>query len=379
VGAPGKARAQVEQEPASGGPNWAERVFFGSVGSKHLATFCRQFGSYLDAGVDPRKALLTLEGQFARTALGPVIGRLVLAVRKGETLSDAMAKEPQAFDSLFLSLMRVAEARGGVPETLRRLANQYEARTRLVRQARTAMIYPIAVLLIAGGVAVLLTFFVLPVLVAILEDMGKHKALPLPTRMLIGLTHFLSAYGWWGIPLALIGTVAGLRVAYRAPAGKAALDEAVLYVPVLGMLLRKVDTTRFARTLASLLDGGVDVGRSLSMTADVMRLTPFRRAVEGTRSMVKEGSELGEALRVSGRFPPDVLAAVDAGEATGKLPETLDRVADDYEEQVASIVKNLGVLIQPVLVVVMGGFVLFIALAFVMAYVSVIMDLAGGG
>ena len=369
----------MEQEPAAGGPNWAERVVFGSVGSKQLATFCRQFGSYLDAGIDTKKALLTLEGQFARTALGPVLGRLVLAVRKGDTLSDAMAKEPQAFDSLFLSLMRVAEARGGVPEALRRLANQYEARSRLVRQARTAMIYPIVVLLIAGGVAVLLTFFVLPVLVSILEDMGKQKVLPLPTRMLIGLTHFLRAYGWWGIPLALVAAGSGLRVAYRAAAGKAAIDEAVLYMPVLGMLLRKVDTSRFARTLSSLLDGGVDVGRSLSMTADVMRLTPFRRAVLGTRSMVKEGSELAEALRLSGRFPPDLLAAVESGEATGKLPETLDRVADDYEEQVESIVKNLGALIQPILMVVMGGFVLFIALAFVMAYVSVLMDLAGGG
>ena len=375
-------RPQREREPEpispSGGPNWAERVVFGNVGAKTLSTFCRQFGSYLDAGVDPKKALLSLEAQFARTALGPIVGRLILAVRKGETLSDAMAAEPKAFDSLFLSLMRAAEARGGVPETLRRLAKHYEARDRLMRQARSAMIYPVAVLTIAGGVAALLTFFVLPQLVAILEDMVKGKPLPLPTRLLIGLTHFATTYGWWAVPLVLGGAIAGLRVAYRSPAGKGAIDEAALYVPVLGMLLRKIDTTRFARTLSSLLDGGVDVGRSLAMTADVMRLTPFRRAVLGGRAMVKEGTELGEALRASGRFPVDVLAAVDSGEATGTLPETLERVADDYEEQVASMVKNLGVLIQPFLFLAIGGFVLFIAIAFFAAYASVIMDLAGG-
>ena len=245
-------------------------------------------------------------------------------------------------------------------------------------QARSAMIYPIAVLTIAGAVAAFLTFFVLPGLVSILEDMGKSKPLPLPTRLLIGLTHLATSYGWWVIPLLVVGAIAGLRVAYRTPAGKGAIDEAALYVPVLGMLLRKVDTTRFARTLSSLLEGGIKVDRSLAMTADVMRLTPFERAVLGSRAMVKEGSELGEALKASGRFPVDVLAAVDSGEATGTLPETLDRVADEYEEQVTATVKNLGVLIQPFLFLAIGGFVLFIAIAFFAAYASVLMDLAGG-
>lgn len=387
AGPPGRAEAAGPRPardrepaplPAAGGPNWFERVVFGSVGLRTLATFCRQFASYLDAGVDPNRALQSLQAQFARTAMGPVVERLILAARRGDTLSEAMAAEPKVFDAFFLSLMRVAEIRGKIPENLRVLAKQYESRDRLLRQARAGMIYPVAVMIIGGGVAFLLTFFVLPGLVSILEDMGKGKPLPLPTRLLIGLTHLATTYGWWTLPVLLVGTFVGLRQLYRTPPGKAALDEAVLYVPVLGMLLRKVDTSRFARTLSSLLDGGIDPGRSLAMTADVMRLTPFRRALLGTRSMVKEGSELGEALRVSGRFPEDVLAAVESGEATGSLPETLDRVADDYEEQVSGIVKNLGALLQPVLFLALGGFVLFIAIAFIAAYASLLMDLAGG-
>src|SRR4051794_31699851 len=146
------ARDEATLMPESGGPAWFERVLFGSVGTAHLAGFCRQFASYSDAGVDLLKSLASLQKQFSRTALGPVLERLQLAVRRGDSLGDAMAREPQAFDPLFLSMIRVAEARGGVPETMRLMAGHYEARLRLIRQARSAMIYPIAVILIAGAV-----------------------------------------------------------------------------------------------------------------------------------------------------------------------------------------------------------------------------------
>ena len=376
----GRPRADREPLPVAGGPTWAERVFFGSVGSGQLAVFCRQFGSYLEAGVDLKKTLASLQDQFARTALGPVLGRLGQAIRRGDALSEAMAREPSAFDSLFLAMIRAAEARGGVPEVLRRLADHYEARRRLLRQAKAALIYPVAVLVVAGGVVLLLVYGILPMLIGILEDMTKGKGgvdLPLPTRLLIGMTHFARAVGWWAAPLAAVGAAVGLRMAYKTPGGKAAVDEACLYVPVLGKLLRKLETARFSRTLASLLDGGVDLGTSLALTADVLRLAPYRRALEGSRAMVAQGGELADALRTSGRFGPDVIATVEAGEETGRLPESLDHLADDYEEQVTYMVKNLGSLIQPFLTVALGGFVLFIALAFIMAYVSLISGLAG--
>ncbi len=380
---PGGSNAwEAPTAQAAEAPNWWERWMFGSVSPGQLSAFCRQFASYLDAGVDLKRAVSNLQDQYSRTALGPALGRLGQAIRRGDGLAEAMARDPRTFDPLFLAMMRAAEARGGVPEILRRLSVQYESKRRLLRQAKSALIYPISVLAIAGGVTVLIVYFVLPGLISLLEDGlrgrgGGAESLPGPTRLLIGMTNFATTVGWWAVPLAVAATVFGLRFAYRTPPGRAAIDEACLHVPVLGLLLRKIDTARLARTLGSLLEGGVDIGQSLELTTDVLRLAPFRRALRGARSMVREGADLAEALNVTGRFPNDVIASVESGEESGRLPESLDHLADDYEEQVTHMVKNLGSLIQPILTIVLGGFVLFIAVAFLMAYASLLTGLAG--
>ena len=378
-------KADREPTPAEGGPTLVERIVLGQVSTGHLATFCRQFASYLDAGVPLIKAAGTAcQKQFARTALGPVIGRLSLTIRRGDSLGDAFARERQAFDPLFLSMIRVAEARRRAPPrplpARMGCDRHYEAKRRLFRQARSALIYPASVVLIATIVGGLLTIFILPKLVGLLEDIaGKGRAdLPAPTRALIALSHFVQTIGWFVLPLGFFGGLFGLAWLYRTPRGKAALDEVSLYIPVFGKLLRKIDIARFARTLSALLSAGVDYGESLDLTADVLHLVPLRRAIRGARSLVLEGDELSDALNTSRRFPPDVIAIVNSGEETGRLPETLEKLADDYEEQVEYMVKNLGSLIQPLIILVLGGIVGFIVLAFVMAYVSVISGLAGG-
>lgn len=375
-----KAKAAPDREPtpASGGPGWIERVVFGRVSTTHLAQFSRQFGAYLDAGVDLLRSLDSLQKQFARTALGPVIGRIALGVRRGDSLSDAMRREPQAFDAQFLAMMGVAEARGGIPETMKMMASGYEAKQRLLRQARSAMIYPIAVITIAFAVGMLLTLFVLPGLVEILEDTIRSRGgieLPLPTRILIAVNRFMLRMGWLVVPLAVVGSIFGGIWLYKKPKGKAFLDEVAMRLPVLGKLFRMIDTTRFARTLGVLTEAGVDIGGSLDLTAAVMKLTPFRRAVTAARAAVMEGSELSDALDASRRFSPDVIAIVNSGEETGKLPESLDRLADDYEERVEFMVKNLGSLIQPLIFIFLGGVVLFIAIAFLSVYIMLLTSL----
>src|SRR4051794_23059654 len=295
---------EVVAEPR--GPGWWERIFFGRVGSGQLALYCRQFASYSDAGVDLLKALSSLERQFAKTALGPVTGRLLQAVRRGDTLSEAMEREPQAFDSLFLSMIKVAEARGGVPETLRMLSRHYEARQSLIRQARSAMIYPIAVLLVASAVVTMLTLWLLPMFISLLNEVaGRGATLPLPSRVLMGFSRFIQTLGWWLVPLvAVAAPLIAFRI-YRTAAGKRVIDELALYVPVLGSLLSKLDTARFARALSTLMGAGVDVGTSLDLTAGVMQLEPFRRAIRDARVQVLDGSELSVALGVSRRFSTD--------------------------------------------------------------------------
>ncbi len=284
--------AQVLQErarPRSGnrhqrrrsrrGPGLWERIVFGRVGSGQLATFCRQFAAYMNAGVDIGKSLANLERQFKMTALGPVIGRLRDAVRRGDSFAEACAREPGAFDALFLGMIKAAEARGGLPETLRMMSRHYEKRQSLIRQARSAMIYPIIVLMLASLVAAGMSIWLLPMFAAMLKDLGGASAsLPLPSRILMAFSDFIQHSGWLIFPVVLVGTPIALLRTYKTKAGKAAMDRMILWVPVFGSLVHKIDTSRFARTLSALLNAGVDMGSSLSLTADVLHLDPYRRA-----------------------------------------------------------------------------------------------------
>lgn len=372
--------AGAEREQGKGGAGLTERVRYGGASSGVLATFCRQAATYLDAGVDLSKALGSLQKQMSATAMGPVCGRLREAVRRGDDLATAVAREPQAFDGLFISMIRVAEARGGLPETLKRMASHYEARQRLARQARSALIYPVILTSIAFAVMWLLTTFVLPKLVAILSDMarGNEASLPGPTRALIAMTNFLTSFGWWAVPLAL-GVGAFLLVRwYRTAAGRATLGAIALRVPVFGELLRQIETTRFARVLGALLGAGVDYGAALDLTAGAMQVAPMQSAVRASKRDVASGQELSRSLGRSGYFSDEALALIETGEETGELPECLDKLADATEEQVSYKVKNLGSLVQPLILMVLGGFAFFIALAFVSAYVSVLTGLANG-
>jgi type IV pilus assembly protein PilC len=376
------ASSKAQRDPIGTGesPGWWERIFYGSVGSGQLAVFSRQLAAYLNAGVDYYKALTSLQGQFGRTALGPVCGRLASSVKRGEAMTVAMEREPQAFDAMFLSMIRVAEARGGVPETLRLLAKHYEARLRLIRQARSAMIYPIIVLVLGSLVVMGMSIWILPMFAAMLRELGGPGTdLPLPSRMLMAFSDFVRTIGWLVIPVVMIGTPILLFQSYRTAGGKRTLDRLAMRFPVFGPLLRKIDTSRFARALASLLDAGIDAGSALALTSEVVRLEPFQRAIRESRESILHGSDLSSALDATGRFNHDVIAVVTSGEETGKLPESLNHLADEYEEQVEYTVKNLGYLVQPLLYVVMGAIVLFIILAVFLPYIAMINNAARPG
>jgi type IV pilus assembly protein PilC len=240
------------------------------------------------------------------------------------------------------------------------------------------MIYPVIVLIVCSIVIAILTIFVLPSLAAMLLDIAGKVALPLPSRILIGISAFMRANGWWLVPTVAFGSIFGLLNMYRSPRGKAILDEIFLVTPVLKGFVRKIDTSRLARTLAALLESGVDIGTSLDLTSKVLYLAPYRKAIKEVMVEVMEGMELSAALDATRRFTPDVVAVVESGEETGKLPETLEKLADDYEDQVEYMVKNMGQLIQPLIMVMMGGVVLFIILAVILPYIQVITTLGGG-
>jgi type IV pilus assembly protein PilC len=311
--------------------------------------------------------------------LGPILGRIQLSIRRGTTLEEAMAREPQAFGPMFLSMIKVAEARGGVPETLKMLAQHYEARQRLLRTARSAMIYPVIVITVASVVVALVSIFLLPQFARTLKDIVGNKNLPLPSEILMAFSGFVQYIGWWLIPVAMISTPFLLLYIYKTPAGKAVMDRMALATPVFGSLFRKLDTSRFARTLSVLLNAGVDVGSSIDMTADVLRMSPIRRAVRSARPKIIAGEELSGILDDTRQFTPDVISVIASGEETGKLPESLAHLADDYDEQVEIMVANLGHLVQPLIIVVLGAMVLFIILAVFLPIIQMISSLAAPG
>ncbi len=361
------------------GPRWWERILFGRVSSGQLAQFCRQFAAYLNAGVDITRSLSSLEKQFGGTALAPVLARVQLSVRKGSTLEEAMGREPQVFGSMFLSMMRVAEMRGGVPETLKMLAQHFESRQRLIRQARSAMIYPVIVLVIASCVVALVSVFLLPLFATILKDIAGRAQLPFASRALMAFSGFIQMGGWWLFPIVLVVAPIALFKFYGTAMGKSLLDRMVLLTPVFGPLCRKLDTSRFTRTLSVLLEAGVDVGASLDLTAEVLVMTPIRNSIRQARSKIMAGRELSTILSDSNQFYGDVLAVVRSGEETGKLPESLLHLADDYDEQVSLMVKNLGQLVQPMVIVLLGLIVLFIILAVFLPIIQLITTLASPG
>ncbi|MFO0892106.1 MAG: type II secretion system F family protein [Isosphaeraceae bacterium] len=369
------------KETLAAGPRLLERILFGKVSAGQLAQFCRQLASYLNAGVDYSKTFSSMETMFSRSALGPAMGRIRVAIKSGYTLEEAMAREPQIFSPMFLSMIRVAEARGGVPETLRMMGDHYEARQRLIRQARSALIYPVIVLILAGAVVALISTLVLPMFAELLRDISRKAQLPWASRALMGFSSFVGLLGWWLLPLITIGVPFLILRLYRTASGKAVMDRLILMIPVFGPLCRKLDTSRFARTLATLMDAGVDMGSSIDLTSGVLTMTPLRQAVIDSRQSVLQGKELSEALAESRQFTPDVIAVLQSGEETGKLPETLNHLADDYEEQVQHMVKNMGTLVQPLLTLMLGAIVLFVILAVLLPYIQALSSLAapGGG
>ncbi len=299
-------------------------------------------------------------------------------IRNGSTLTEVMTAEPRAFDRLTVSLIQAAEARGAVPETFQLLAEHHEARLRLIRQARSASIYPIAVLLVATAVTILVSMTVLPMLGDLLADMGRRSgsALPLPSRVLLSFSEFMRAVGWWLVPVTAILAIPGMIMASRTRTGRAILHPILMRFPVLGGLFRNLDLSRMTRTLGAMLQSGLDIDASLELAGNVLQLGPFRRALASTRVQVRDGAELSVALDMTRRFPHDLVALVASGEETGKVPEQLIRVADEYEQRVEYTVRNLGSLLQPVITICLGGLVLFIVLAVLLPYISLLTSLS---
>lgn len=329
----------------------------GKVNLAALVIFSRQFATMVDAGVNILKCLDILENQTKDANLKATI----IVVRKdvvgGASLTDAMAKHPRVFTKLFVSMVRAAEVGGILDEILDRLAGFLESEQEITGRIKGAMIYPCVVMVFAVMMVMAMFLFVLPTFKDIFAEFDSE--LPVITQMLFVISDAIRRY-WFLLPTIPIGIVFGLKYYYKTDQGHWNIDKFKLRMPVIGDLIQKMAISRFSRTLGTLVNSGVPVLRALEIVAETAGNVVIAKAVNDARASVREGSRISIPLAASGQFPPMVTQMIDIGEETGRMSDMLIKVSVFYDQEVEVAVKALTSLIEPALIVMLGGVVGFI-------------------
>jgi type IV pilus assembly protein PilC len=326
--------------------------FGGGVKSKELAIFTRQFSVMIDAGLPLVQCLEILASQQENKFFQKVLTNTRSQVEGGATLSAAMRSSPKVFDPLYVNMVEAGETGGILDTILQRLSTYIEKNVKLQRAVKSALVYPVGVLTVAGGVITLLLWKVVPIFATLFAGLGVD--LPLPTKIVIALSNFVGSIFGLLILVALGGAIFGLKVWYGTPQGRFVLDTIVLKLPVLGILMRKIAVARFTRTLGTLISSGVPILEGLDITAKTAGNAVVERALQQVRRSLEEGKSLTEPLKESEVFPGMVTQMIAVGEQTGAMDAMLQKIADFYEEEVDSAVKDLLTALEPVMIVFLG-------------------------
>jgi len=324
----------------------------GRVSQKELAIFTRQFSVMIDAGLPLVQCLEILGSQQENKAFQKVLLQVRQDVESGSTLADALRKHPRVFDDLFCNMIAAGEAGGILDTILQRLSQYIEKAVKLRAAVRSAMVYPVAVISIAVLVVWVILWRVIPTFASLFEGLGA--SLPLPTRITIALSNFIGAW-WWVMILSVFASIFLINRYHKTYRGRRHLDAILLRVPVLGGVLRKIAVARFCRTLATLVSSGVPILEGLEITAHTSGNAIVEDAIMATRRSVEEGKTIAEPLKSSDVFPSMVVQMVAVGEQTGALETMLSKVADFYEDEVDEATANLLSLLEPVMIVILGG------------------------
>jgi type IV pilus assembly protein PilC len=321
------------------------------VGSKTLAVFTRQFSVMIDAGLPLVQCLDILGSQEEDKNFAAVIAQTRTDVESGASLAEAMRRHPKTFDPLFTNMIAAGEAGGILDTILKRLATYIEKAVKLAGQVKSAMIYPVAVIVIASLVVGVILWKVIPTFANLFEGLGAD--LPLPTRIVIALSNGLVTY----FPIVIVaigGTVFAVKRYYGTDDGRRVIDRMLLKLPVLGDILRKIAVARFCRTLATLISSGVPILDGLEITAKTSGNAIVEDAIMATRKSIERGETISAPLRETQVFPPMVTQMIGVGEATGALDTMLAKIADFYEEEVDAAVAGLLTLLEPIMIAVLG-------------------------
>ncbi len=384
---PTKLRQKGGKKAATGkaaaGPAAKKRKKVGGLSRvkvKEITQFTRQLSTLQDAGLPILRSLRILEQQQKPGPLRLILRQVADDIEGGATLSEAMAGQPKAFDRLYCNMVQAGEAGGVLDVILQRLADFMERAQRLKRKVVGAMIYPVVVILFAVGIVAGIMIVVVPKFKDIFSDFGT--TLPGPTQLLINMsTWFVEGKppGWVVLLFSPIVLFALLKLTCMSQSGRYAVDTLKLKIPVLGNILAKTAVARFTRTLGTLLAAGVPILEAINITKDTSGNEVYARALANVHDEIREGESFANPLRAAKICDSIVVNMIDVGEETGDLDKMLIKIADNYDEEVETLVDGLVSLLEPVMVVILGGIVGFIVVSLFLPLVTLINSVSGGG
>lgn len=355
----------LEEEGSSKG--WLDltryNISFSRITEYEKILFARNLGAMLSAGLSLARALSVMERQTKNQKMVQVVSQLAGDVRKGETLHASLAKFPRIIPKLFVAMVRAGEEGGDLAGSLSVVADQMERMYNLKKKIRSALVYPCIILIAIFGIGILMMIEVVPTLANTFKEMDAE--LPASTQFVIGLSDFLVTHSYMALGL-FISALVGFTLALRSALGKRIFDLGILYIPMIGGMVREVNAARTSRTLASLLSSGVDMITALDIVGDVVQHTYFREVIKGAAQSVTRGEPLSASfIRREDLYPPFVGEMMAVGEETGQVAEMLKRLAVFYEDEVDRKTKDMSTIVEPFLMVLIGGAVGFFAISMI--------------
>ena len=361
-------RIHLPKETQASSADISFATLTGRVTSRDVLIFTQELSTLIEAGLPLDRSLKILVELTEKKKLKEIIQGVLKSIEGGSSLAEALARHPKIFSRLYVNMIRAGEAGGVVDLILKRLT-EYLQSTRETRDfIISALIYPIVLTLVGSLLMVLMLVWIIPRFAVIFEDLGK--ALPLPTRILLGISHGIVSY-WWLI-LALLGLlVVGWRKMLQSEEGRLKWDRIKFRIGPARRFIQKTETVRFARTLGTLIRSGVPILEALNIVKETSANTVFAQAIVDVRNRMKEGDSIARPLQERGVFPPLSIHMITVGEETGRLDEMLIKVAENYEKEVRNTIKRMLSLLEPLLILVMAAVVGFIVFSMFLAIFSV--------
>jgi general secretion pathway protein F len=338
-------------------------AMFSRIKQSEVAAFTRQLATLVKAGIPLAEALGVLTEQIENEKFKTTVGDVRTRVNEGSSLADALARHPRVFEDVFISMVRAGETAGNLDQVLVRLAEFMEAAQRLKSKVGGAMVYPIAMMVISGGIMSVLMIAVVPQITQLFSDAGQ--TLPWNTQLLIFASRLIGSW-WWALLLLGAGAVYGFLRWKKSPKGRPVYDKAKLRAPMLGPLTRQIAVSRFCRTLGTMLQSGVPLLKSLDVAKDILGNAVLKKVIEGAREQIQQGESIAGTLKKSGEFPAIVTHMIAVGERAGQLEQMLANIATTYEQEVETKLGKLTAVLEPLIIVLMGGAVGFIVFSILM-------------